>query len=130
MNKMFTAVMLLCIVINCHASELFKKDTPDILCKDINVLSKAELAILITGARIGATAEGISVSSFTKFGLENKDDYSYVKGVAWSSYGTMDDSVLFKKINDTCTSKENTDRELLDIIIEHITSTLIAENSQ
>lgn len=123
--KYILCLLILTFQVNA-ASELYGKETSDITCKDISKLSTKELKMVSMGIMLGATAEGVAVSIFSRVGLESEDDQAYIKGVAYSAFTGLTPNLVVENTKEKCGLKENSNVQVVEVLIELIQSTLLS----
>ena len=127
MKILLLAASALLISMNANAG-IYGKDTADITCADIKELSDEQLKMLSMGVMIGATAEGVSVSIFSRVGLNSEEDQAYIKGVSYSAFSTLTPELIVKKTKDECKSKANSGKQVVEILVDHIQNSLMSGN--
>ena len=108
------------------AQDFYGKETSEITCADINKLSKKELNMVSMGIMLGTTAEGVSVSAFSRFGLENKEDQAYVKGVAYSAFTALSPKLVINELKNKCSKKNNSNMQAVEVLMELIQKSVMA----
>jgi len=127
MSKIKYILCLLVISFQVNAaSGFFGKETSEITCKDISKLSAKELEMVSMGIMLGATAEGVAVSIFSRVGIEKKEDQAYVKGVAYSAFTSLTPNLIVNETKKKCSLKENSNMQVIEVLIEFIQSTLLS----
>lgn len=129
MSKIKYILCLLILSLNVNAApSLYGKETPDITCKDINKLSSKELKMVTMGIMLGTTAEGVSVSAFSRFGLEKKEDQAYVKGVAYSAFTALSPNLVANEMKSKCSKKSNSNMQAIEVLMGLIQNALLSTN--
>ena len=127
MSKIKYVLCFLILSLNVNAAPSFYgKETPDITCKDINKLSNKELKMVSMGIMLGTTAEGVSVSAFSKFGLENKEDQAYIKGVAYSAFTALSPNLVVNEMKNKCSKKKNSNMQAIEVLMDLIQKSLMS----
>lgn len=127
MNKtLYLAFLLLISMYVSAANTIYGKDASKITCTDIKSLSSDQLEMLATGIVIGATAEGVTVSIFSRAGLENEDDQAYIKGVSYSAFSSISPELVAQKTRETCRTSTNSNKQLVEMLVENIQASLMS----
>ena len=118
---------LLVLTFNVNAAQgFYGKETSEITCTDIKKLSKKELKMVSMGIMLGTTAEGVSVSAFSKFGLENKEDQAYIKGVAYSAFTALSPNLVANEMKNKCSKKKNSNMQAIEVLMDFIQKSLMS----
>ena len=108
------------------AQDFYGKETSEITCTDINKLSKKELKMVSMGIMLGTTAEGVSVSAFSRFGLENKEDQAYIKGVAYSAFTALSPKLVRNELKNKCRKKKNSNMQAVEVLMDLIQKSVMS----
>ena len=127
MLKVKYLVILMLLSFNVNAAQgFYGKETSEITCADINKLSQKELKMVVMGVMLGTTAEGVSVSAFSRFGLENKEDQAYVKGVAYTAFTSISPKLVMSELKNKCNNKKNMNIQAIEVLMELIQKSVMA----
>lgn len=126
-KTLYIPFLLLTSIHACEAAGIYGKEVSNIICSDIKLLSNEQVKMLSTGIMIGATAEGLAVSIFSRVGLKNEDDQAYIKGVSYSAFSSLSPELIARKTREACKDGASSDKQVVDILIEHIQGSLIPD---